>query len=270
MFDFHQDKRRYFQMQYRTAAEYIIPFIAQQRPVIATDRILEIGCAEAGVLRAFRELGCDCTGIELSASRVANAEKFHAEIDAPGQVRFVTRDIYEIDVEHDLGHRFDVIVLKDVIEHIPDQARFIPRLRAFLAPGGVIFFGFPPWQMPFGGHQQVCQSRVLSKLPWFHLLPTPLFQGVLRVFGETRTTRRNLQEIKETGITIGRFERIVRQSGLQITQRTFWLLNPIYKYKFGRGAVKQAGVIARLPGLNNFFTTAVYYVVRAADQPPVS
>ncbi|MDX1407846.1 MAG: class I SAM-dependent methyltransferase, partial [Saprospiraceae bacterium] len=194
MYDFHKDKRRYFHMQYLTAREYILPFISQYRPIAAGYRVLEIGCGEAGVLRAFREAGCDCTGIELSESRVQNARLFHSEIDTPGEVRFITRDIYDIDVETDLGHRFDVIILKDVIEHIPAQEKFIPRLRDFLAPDGVIFFGFPPWQMPFGGHQQVCRSVVLSKLPYFHLLPTALYQAVLRLFGESAKTRRNLQD----------------------------------------------------------------------------
>jgi hypothetical protein len=67
-------------------------------------------------------------------------------------------------------------MLRDVIEHIPDQDRFFKHVRSYLQPDGVIFFGFPPWYMPFGGHQQVCHSKFLSKLPWFHPLPFPLFR----------------------------------------------------------------------------------------------
>ena len=52
------------------------------------------------------------------------------------------------------SRQFDLILLKDVIEHIPDQERVIPYLKEFLKPGGRVFFGFPPWYMPHGGHQQ--------------------------------------------------------------------------------------------------------------------
>ncbi len=83
-------------------------------------------------------------------------------------------------------HRpFDLIILKDVIEHIHDQDAILSRLRNFLKPGGHIFFGFPPWQMPFGGHQQVLAHRLLSRTPYFHLLPVPLYRGILKAFGET-------------------------------------------------------------------------------------
>jgi 2-polyprenyl-3-methyl-5-hydroxy-6-metoxy-1,4-benzoquinol methylase len=64
-------------------------------------------------------------------------------------------------------------LLKDVIEHIHDQPKLIAWMKSYLAPNGTIFFGFPPWQMPFGGHQQLCRNKVLAKLPYYHLLPRP-------------------------------------------------------------------------------------------------
>ena len=60
MFDYHSDKQWYFNMQYLTARDFIIPFIQQVRSFKTVDRILEIGCAEAGVLKAFVELNLFC------------------------------------------------------------------------------------------------------------------------------------------------------------------------------------------------------------------
>src|SRR5690606_28158848 len=111
---------------------------------------------------------------------------------------------------------FDLIILKDAIEHIPDQEKFIPYLKNFLKKEGQIFFGFPPWYMPFGGHQQVCQNKIASVLPYYHILPKPMYKGVLKMFGESEPVINELLEIKDTQITIERFEHIVKQSDLRV------------------------------------------------------
>ena len=66
-------------MQYRITRDYIIPFIDRHAPGHKRTRVLEIGCAEAGVLKAFLEEGAFCTGIELSAPRIESARKFHKQ-----------------------------------------------------------------------------------------------------------------------------------------------------------------------------------------------
>jgi SAM-dependent methyltransferase len=262
---FHKDKERYFNIQYLTARDHIIPYINEVKKVVAGMRVLEIGCAEAGVLKAFREVGCDCLGIELLEHRTKLARSFHDALDLPGPIDFMNQNIYDIDPDTDLQDKFDLIILKDVIEHIPEQEKFIPHLKHFLKPGGIIFFGFPPWRMPFGGHQQIANSRFLSALPYYHLLPQPIYKSILKAFNESDGTVEGLVEIKDTGISINRFERIMRDSGMKIMSRKFWLLNPIYKYKFGKGPTKQAGWIGAIPYLRDFVTTAAYYIVSAED-----
>ena len=74
------------------------------------------------------------------------------------KVEFLCQNIYEDAFLSRFKNQFDVIILKDVIEHVPEQEKFVPYLKNFLKPGGQIFFGFPPWYMPFGGHQQVCKN----------------------------------------------------------------------------------------------------------------
>lgn len=262
MLDFHKDKQRYFDYQYWTARDYILPFVAEflseQKPL----QVLEIGCAEAGVLKAFVEQGHSCTGIELSEYRLADARIFLKEAYQGGQIRFVNKNIYDIRVEEDLGTQYDLILLKDVIEHIPNQGQVLAKMKDFLKPGGLIFFGFPPWQMPFGGHQQICDSRFLRYLPWFHMLPADIYRKILNIFGEQETIIQELMDIKSTGISIETFERFVTENQFQILKKKFFLTNPIYQYKFGWKPIEQWSVLASIPHLRNFFTTAAYYVVR--------
>jgi hypothetical protein len=116
--------------------------------------------------------------------------------------------------------------------------------------------------MPFGGHQQVLAHRFLSRTPYFHLLPVPLYRGILKAFGETPASVENTLEIKETGISIERFERLVGKNHFSIVLRTYYLFNPIYKYKFNLTPRVQFGLLTRIPYFRNFVTTCMYYLVQ--------
>ena len=248
-------------MQYTNSKEYILPFIEKYINHDKKLDVLEIGCAEAGVLKAFTDKGHQCVGIELDPNRTEIAKAFMAEEMAAGKIEFMSENIYDIDVEKDLKTKFDLIILKDVIEHIHDQAKFMSFLHKFLNPGGKIFFGFPPWQMPFGGHQQVAKSKILSALPYYHLLPRPIYKFILQAFGESPEKVENMLEIKETGISIERFERILKKEKYSTLKRQLYLFNPIYKYKFGVSARKQADFISAIPVLRNFLSTCAYYLI---------
>jgi hypothetical protein len=68
-------------------------------------------------------------------------------------------------------------------------------------------------------------------------------------------------EIKETGISIERFEKILRKTGYKILQQKHWRINPVYEYKFGWKPSVQFALIKAIPFVRNFLTTAVYYIV---------
>ena len=170
-------------------------------------------------------------------------------------MKIVNANIYDIDPKTQTEYQFDLIVLKDVIEHIPDQGRFIAKLKDFLKPGGRVFFAYPPWWMPFGGHQQVCKSKILSRLPWFHLLPAGLYKSILRFMGESQATIKELLEIKETGILTEQIHNFIRQHGFGVEREIYWLLNPIYVRKF---KLKPLKAWIAIPYLRNIYCTAHY------------
>ncbi len=138
-------------------------------------------------------------------------------------------------------------MMRDVIEHIPNQEKFMKIVKQFLLPNGIFSPVFPPWQNPFGGHQQMCQSTILSKTPWFHLLPEKLYVTVLKWFGESENTIRGLKEIKDTGISIERFQHILKAEEYVIQKRTFYFINPNYNTKFGLKPRKQLKLLSNIP-----------------------
>lgn len=264
MYEFHGDMRRYFNMTFEVTREYILPFLRQRLPLDQPIRVLEIGCGEAGVLKAFTDLGHYGFGIELEENRLVLARQFMAEELAAGKIGFLNRDIYDVNPETDIGEKFDLVILKDVIEHIPDQEKFMPQLHKFLKPGGHVFFAFPPWYMPYGGHQQVLHGKLASKLPYYHLLPGITYKWALKLMGTNDSGVKTMYEIKSTGISIERFLRICKQSNFKVTDKEFYLFNPIYKYKFNLRPRKQSGIVASIPFVRNFLTMGVYFLVTPA------
>jgi SAM-dependent methyltransferase len=257
----HLDDRVRFDQQVDNSRSYVLPFIAKTKPITAGTTIFEVGTAEGGVLLPFLDLGCKCVGVDLAPERIALAKGFLEKEVAAGKIELLCQNIYDEDFLRKFKGSFDVIILKDVIEHVPEQEKFVPYLKNFLKPGGQIFFGFPPWYMPFGGHQQVCRKKWASVLPYYHILPRPIYKGMLKLAGEHEVVITELMEIKDTQITIERFEKIVKASGLRVMHKEHYLINPIYKYKFGLKPRVQTPLLSWIPFFRNFVTTCVYYTV---------
>lgn len=263
-YDFHNDKDRYFSFQYEHSRDYIVPAVNQYISSGMVQRVMEVGSAEAGVLKAFLEKGCHCVGVEISDDRVVLARKYFEEELAEGKIEFHVSDIFNVDPRA-LNGGFDLIILKDVIEHIHDQDKALAHLRKFLKPGGMIFFTMPPWNMPFGGHQQLLKHRTFHKTPWIHLLPRKVYGSFLRRIGESQATIDLMLETHDTGISIRRFEGILKRNKFEVLSRDLWFFNPTYKYKFGLKPRRILWPLSRIPILRDFWTTSVYYLVRRVD-----
>lgn len=254
----HLDRYRYFNEQSFTTEKYVIPYLQQHVPVNAQVKVLEIGCGEGGNMKPFLEMGCEVIGIDLNVQQMENAAEYLKAYTDKGQLRLITQNIYDIDPAS-IGS-FDIIIMRDVIEHIHDQKKFVGFLRGFLKEKGIVFMGFPPWYMPFGGHQQICKNKLLSKLPYYHILPTFIYKGILKAFGEADKTIADLLEIKETGITLERLKRITKAEKYTLVDETLYLINPNYEIKFGLKLRKQYALFAAIPFFRNFVTTCGYYI----------
>jgi 2-polyprenyl-3-methyl-5-hydroxy-6-metoxy-1,4-benzoquinol methylase len=250
-----------FDQQVENARDYVIPFIEQKLKLESGMRVLEVGCGEGGVLKPFFDRGLTTLGVDLDQPRLDLAEDFLSNEIITGRMVFLNQNILEKTFTDQYTGHFDLIILKDVIEHIHGQETFIPFLGTLLRPGGQIFFGFPPWYMPFGGHQQIAKGKWTSKIPWYHLLPMSWYVAILKWGGEGQHAIDSLIDVKQTGISIERFERICKQSGFRIIERQWFLINPIYRFKFGLKPRKQFYLLGLIPFFRNFWTTCAYYTI---------
>ena len=256
----HTDRERYFRELAQTSREFYIDYLRKFKNVGAGTRVLEIGCGEGGNLLPFAEAGCCVTGIDLAANKIENAKEYFAKRNMPGE--FISGNFLNMPARDD---RFDIVLIHDVIEHIEpeDKPAFFSGLKKFLKPDGIVFFGFPAWQMPFGGHQQICLSGVCSKVPFMHLLPASFYRGYLRIFKEDPAKIDELLSIKRSKMTPEKFERLCRETGFQIVERKLWLISPHYKAKFNLRPTRLRLGLDHIPFLRNFLSTSCFYIVSA-------
>lgn len=255
----HKNPAQYFQEGATSCRDYYIPYITGNTSLKFGPgcRVLEVGCGLGGSLSVFAESGCVVTGVDLSEGSVELARELFAAQGLAGT--FVAADALEWQTDE----RYDLIMLHDAIEHIDHKERLMARLGELLADSGVLFMGFPAWQMPFGGHQQMANSPVLSHFPYLHLLPEWLLRTMFRLFGQNESPEWIL-ELRDTGISIERFERLAAQSGFRIIDRRLWLINPHYRAKFGLRPQKLPATVAAIPRFRNYLTTSCFYLLEKA------
>lgn len=106
--------------------EFLAPLAEYRR----SGRLLEIGCGQGLFLARARELGWDVQGVELLPPVAERARErglaiFTGEL---GAAAFPD------------GH-FDVVVLREVIEHIVDPRALLAEVKRVLRPGGAVSMG---------------------------------------------------------------------------------------------------------------------------------
>lgn len=105
------------------------------------DEILEVGCGEGFVLSALREGGVRCPmhGIDFSESALAEAQR---------RVPDATFSLEDANKLADDGRRYDLVLMIEVLEHLPDPQRML-RLLQRLAKRHVVLS--VPWEPFFRG-----------------------------------------------------------------------------------------------------------------------
>ncbi|AMY10071.1 putative S-adenosylmethionine-dependent methyltransferase [Luteitalea pratensis] len=100
--------------------------------VSSGERVLEVGASTGYMTEALMARGCDVVALEPNADAVALA---HAR-GVPVRCAFLG------DIKDGLG-RFDVVLLVDVIEHVPDAPAMLRDCLDVLGPGGRIIVSVP-------------------------------------------------------------------------------------------------------------------------------
>lgn len=216
---------KHYLEQVRYTREYLLPYLKKHLPGLEHKRILEIGCAEAGFLAVLQEEGIQGTGVELEEHRVRLALKKNPGLD------IIQGDAVSAEVLEKLNGRFDLVVLRDVIEHIPERKRLMASLGKLLRKDGIVYISFPPRFSPFAGHQQNGTS-CLRFVPYLQMWPPFLVRAAGRICGESSGFVEYIIHNFRTGLSVRRFIRICRETGLKSLVWELFLIRPVYRLRF--------------------------------------
>jgi 2-polyprenyl-3-methyl-5-hydroxy-6-metoxy-1,4-benzoquinol methylase len=95
-------------------------------------KLLDVGCGDGQLLQTAGEAGWEAVGIDLSDAAVALCRR--RGLDASNT------DFFDRSLD---ARRFDVIVMSELIEHVPAPQRFLSRAESLLEPGGVLYLTTP-------------------------------------------------------------------------------------------------------------------------------
>jgi len=242
---------KHFFEQEKHTRDYLLPYFYKHIPNLVQCKVLEIGCAEGGFLKPCGELGMDVRGIELSADRVTTARQY-----VP-QIKVQVGDITDPEIPRQIPAQFDLIVMRDVIEHIPYREIVFKNLKDLLKNDGYLYITFPPKFSAYGGHQQNVRS-LIRFIPFFHLLPEPAARKTGQWLKEKSQTIEQILQIYEDGLTIHEFEKLCFQYGLTIKIKELFFSRPIFKTRFGLPVIR----FPNLPHLREVLACGCEYLLQ--------
>ncbi len=233
---------KHYYEQKRFAQSYLIPFLHNNIPGFKGLRILEVGCAEAGFLDQLQRAGMQCAGIELEKARVDLA------LEKNEQLNLYVGDITDADFCEQIG-TFDLIVAREVIEHVPDRQKMFANMNKLLNPGGFLYITFPPRFSPFAGHQQNGRT-FLRYLPFLHYLPAAGLEWLGRMAGEPDYHIQNIIRNYRDGLSLRRFRHYVGSFSFDILVWDLFFIRPVFSYRYGWKPLR----LPDIPLLREIFT----------------
>jgi len=222
---------KHFYEQKRFTNDYLIPYFLKYVPDFHNKKILEVGCAEGGLIEALQENGMYAVGIELSPERAVVAKEKNPKLNV-----FVG-DITDPNLANQLNETFDMIIMREVIEHVPDKKAAFENLVRLTSSDGFIFISFPPKFSPFAGHQQIGKS-FMKAIPYLHIFPASLLKIIAKSLGEDDGYIDEIKHHFQTGCSINEFERQCAAHNLISVKKEFFFFRPIYALRFGLRTIK--------------------------------
>ena len=142
---------------------------------------------------------------------------------------------------------FDIVVSKNSFEHIKYPEKMLDEIKKRLKSGGKLYTGFGPlYNSPNGAHME----RIF--IPWGHILiPDILFSKILSI-----DRKRKIHSVKELALnrwSLSDYKKLFVNSELSVI---YFKINQSNNIIF-----KLFELIAKIPFLDEFFTTSIYCVL---------
>ena len=139
--------------------------------------LLDIGCGMGLFLWKAKNAGFNVEGIELSSY----AADFVESLD----IKIIGKSIYDTTLKEE---SYDAIVMKEVIEHLPNPRLALEKIYKALKKGGLLFMTTGNYGSP---------ERKLKGKNWFYFMP----EGHIYIFSN-RSMKKYLNEIGFSNVSV--------------------------------------------------------------------
>jgi len=177
-----------------------------QRAEVAEKDLLDVGCGGGILCEAMAQRGARVTGIDMGEAPLAvgNLHKLESGVEVD-YIKSTAEDFAE---SHPAA--FDTVTCLEMLEHVPDPSSVVKACAAMTKPGGMIFFS------------------TINRNPKSYLLAIIGVEYVLRML--PKGTHEFSKFIRPSELS-----QWVREAGLEITEMTGLLYNPLTKtYKLSQ------------------------------------
>jgi 2-polyprenyl-6-hydroxyphenyl methylase/3-demethylubiquinone-9 3-methyltransferase len=145
--------------------------------------VLDIGCGGGLVCEPLTRLGGEVTGIDPAPENIA-AAKAHAEA-ARLDITYRTATAEALAVS---GAAFDVVLLLEVIEHVPDVPLFLKSVAPLVKPGGIMVLStlnrtLKAYALAIIGAELILRWLPLGTHNWDRFVTPEELRGALRGAG---------------------------------------------------------------------------------------
>jgi SAM-dependent methyltransferase len=246
----------YFFYMYDLGTSFIVPMALKTGIFKSGDSVAEIGSAEGGVLVAFAEKGAkDCLATDIVESRLEMGRIISGK--GSFDIKYTSHDIIFDSPKDEWRTHYDLVLLRDVIEHLDKTEKALTNIKAIIKPGGRLYVTFPPYHSAFGGHQHTLANK-WGKLPWIHLLPKNWFAKMIST--GRKADIEEVERLQKIQLTTKKFEEAALAAGYKIERKTFYLLRPVFKMKFGLPTVSM-NALSWIPGVKRFLVMEAAYTL---------
>ncbi len=229
-----------------------LAWIAEAVP-LAGARFVDCGCGAGEYVAAFSQAGASALGVEIEAAKLARDRA------GRGRPRLSRGDIQQLPLP---SESFDLALVNEVLEHVPDDAAALRQVHRVLRPGGHVVIFSPNRLYPFETH------GVDAKRSGRRLSPaTPLVPWIPVAIG------RRFVHYWARNYWPWELRRLVRDAGFEIV-RTGYLWQTFENIS-GRqpawmkplvGALRAlAALLERVPGLRAFGVSQIVLARRPVD-----
>lgn len=104
-----------------------------QENIQETGKVLDIGCGNGKLLLLLREAGWEVNGMEL-------LPEYAKKIESEHNIEMVVGDFLEYKTD---DKKYDLVILRHVLEHLPDSVLAMNKLNALLKQNGHLVMEFP-------------------------------------------------------------------------------------------------------------------------------